>query len=328
MRVRAAAFALGCASSSIAAEGEAARPSVRLEVQERADCTAGASLEKLVSARLGRSPFVQGGADLVVRLEYSRDAERYLARIQLYAPRSRPLGVRELRTAGPRCAELEESLALVVALLVDVPRSTVLDEPEQSGPMPTRTLYLPPEDGGEERGPALTFSFGGVASAGLVPFPGLGVEGLALVHGPGRTAFGVSLAWWAARREERPGAGAGTEIRALSVATDLCPWRLDSGDHFLHPCASVRVTRLGYAGFGFDSNRSGDSLVLGMGVGVLGFLRLSGPVGLTASLAAEGAVLRDRFGHQSGAGDFEPLFRPAPVSVLASLGIGLSFPER
>src|SRR5512138_2090315 len=96
-------------------------PAARLEVTSApgSGCVDAQALGAQVEVRLGRSVF-QGDARLLVRVTLQPKTPRgWIARLELLNTRGELFGAREIATEAEACRELDSSLALVTALLVD-----------------------------------------------------------------------------------------------------------------------------------------------------------------------------------------------------------------
>src|SRR6187402_1791775 len=115
--------ALG-ARSTLAARPGPGRVSMRVSNRTGTEqCIAQPALEQAVEARLQREVFTHDAhPPLVIELELSRTThQEWAAKLTLTNADGQPLGQRELATRASHCSALDDSLALVVALLVDAP---------------------------------------------------------------------------------------------------------------------------------------------------------------------------------------------------------------
>ncbi|HEX5098309.1 MAG TPA: hypothetical protein VFV94_02370, partial [Polyangiaceae bacterium] len=122
------AFALGVLLTRGTTRAEAPAPTASLDVTREAgaeSCLEASALETAVERRLERPVFVPAGRGAVgVSLHFQRRAERtFAAEVVLLDRHGAALGRRELKTRAPHCSALDDSLALVVALLVDSPEA-------------------------------------------------------------------------------------------------------------------------------------------------------------------------------------------------------------
>jgi hypothetical protein len=120
-----------------AAEGHYRLELVRAE--GAGSCPGAASIERDVTARLGRDPFAQAGErGIEIVLERSDDIWR--AKLYLRVDPSAPDAVRLLESAATDCADLAKSITLAVALAI-APEL----EPEPPAPAPPEPVCPTPE---------------------------------------------------------------------------------------------------------------------------------------------------------------------------------------
>lgn len=91
-----------------------------------ANCATPADLSTAVEQRLQRPVFVSGApADLKVRVSYTFQQQHWTANVELLSARDQHLGLRRIASQNEDCASIVESLALVIALMVDITRADV-----------------------------------------------------------------------------------------------------------------------------------------------------------------------------------------------------------
>lgn len=91
-----------------------------------ANCATSAGLTAAVEQRLQRRVFVSGApADLKVRVSYAFQQQHWTAQVELLTARDQHLGLRRIASQNENCASLADSLALVIALMVDITRADV-----------------------------------------------------------------------------------------------------------------------------------------------------------------------------------------------------------
>ena len=102
-------------------------PSVRLEWTAPAECIDGAALAAAVSGQLGRPAFAPGAdAELVARGRVEKsDSGRHRAEVVLSTRGGEPLGVRTLDSDNNDCHSLDEALAVMLAIMLNVRRADV-----------------------------------------------------------------------------------------------------------------------------------------------------------------------------------------------------------
>ncbi len=86
------------------------------------NCASKAELTALVESSAGRTLFTDEGASLILRGEVTPAPEvGFRARLELERASGDPVGSRDLSVEGESCRSLDESLALVVSLMLDAP---------------------------------------------------------------------------------------------------------------------------------------------------------------------------------------------------------------
>src|SRR5688500_741329 len=106
-------------------------------------CLDAAALALAVEAQLERRVFDEARAEVVVSGTARRTDEGWVAELLLRRTDGTQIGMRELRTPSPECSALDEGLPLVVALMVDLPRSRIaLTLPQR--PPPAAAPAAPP----------------------------------------------------------------------------------------------------------------------------------------------------------------------------------------
>jgi hypothetical protein len=289
---------------------------------------------------LGRKVFRRGAADLILRVEIERADGRWHARIEL-ADEVGPLGARELSTEARHCSALDDSLALVVALLVDTPperaatSSGVLPAPAAEAAPPGPGARSEPRRATEIRVPADTFAprqairFGlrGHASAAVGLLPGVAPgAGLAVdLWFPRLPRLALLADMYFAQRETLPARDAGASLATERIGIEVCPELVRWGDAGLDGCVGQRVGRLRVDGFGFDRNVSTERLVYALAAGADFRLALASWLDLAASIRAEVPLTRDEFTARATDGSSRVVFVPSVVAASVQFGLGAHF---
>lgn len=331
-----------------AASGSSSKASARLELERSDDarsCIDSKRLARGVERRLRRRVFDPNAeATLFVHVTLQRREDEFAASIEL-SDATGVLGRRELTTAARHCSALDDSLALVVALLVESPPERA--EPvEQSPAKPesSRTTRPPgavqpaPAAAPREQTPKVTpsieipretlaprepFRFALRASAlggvGLLPGVALGPElGLAVrpPHGP----------WIVATLEaylshtESASADAGARLARQRLGLEICAPEV--GISSLSLCFGQRLGAFSASGFGFDHTFERRVVTFAFGAGP----DLTFPLGryFAAMLGArlEVPVSRHRFDAALRDGSVHDLFAEPPVAATLRAGLG------
>jgi hypothetical protein len=297
------------------------------------ECVTRDALSRAVAERLARDPFVASGGDIVVRGKVRPlSAESgWSAELELVTSNGALIGTRTLQTEAEHCSALDESLPLVLALMLDVPRDEVRRADERKAaaapkPEPPRTtpIALPrtvhaPREPWRFRAAALA-----TGAVGLLPEPALGAGVTLGVEPPTFWLTELDATIWLPRDAEQDGGGA--RYRLLAVALHLCPFTIDAAPLRLDLCAGQRLGRLEASGFGFERNRDQIRLIYDVSVRARGWLELFGPVGLLFGVGAEVPLARDRFYFVAADGRQPELFRMSPLIGVADIGLGVSLP--
>lgn len=228
---------------------DTARAAARLELSKgpgTEQCIDSSALTVAVESRLQRRAFRQDlPATLYVRIVLERRFDAtWSAAISLRDASGTALGSRSIVTRAAHCSALDDSLALVVALLVDSPpvlpsaeaghdsrpvsSDAVTDRvtpPKQTISPPRTTTLSVPRDTPALREPWLfRLSLEGGAAIGLLPrvAPGaeLGVGGTP----PRLPELRLFAGLYPVAQEQRAGANSGARFRAGNVGLELCPW--------------------------------------------------------------------------------------------------------
>jgi hypothetical protein len=301
---------------------------LELERAEGAEeCIEAAALEQAVQSRLGRTVFVQRSqADVVVSGRLRRAAGGWSAELVLHSQGGKPLGTRVLNTQAAHCSSLDDSLALALALMLDVPRdelglrSSAAAEPQAP---PTTPVELPRDTPARREPWHGELSALGVAGLGVLPGLALGVRLSVGVEPPRFWPVELDGTWWPAR-DATDGDG-GVELALMAVGLFVCPLDLEAGSFGLSGCVGQQVGRLGASGYGFDQNRQRSTLAFAPALRTRASLRVAGPLRLRAGLGVELSVVRKRFVYERPDGTRSGLFRVAPAAGVAELGLGLRF---
>jgi hypothetical protein len=301
---------------------------------DASSCLDAPRLVKKVQARLGRRVFVDEGATLLLKVAIERVDTGWIARLTL-SDSLGVLGSRELTTDARHCSALDESLALVVALLVDTPPERVApptpasappvageSPPPASPPRPRSTPLQIPADTFAPREPwSFDARLSATVAAGLVPSLGWGAEvglGLRAPRGPW---FRLLADLSPAREARLDDAERGARLSVYRAGLDVCGLDLRAGSFRVSWCVGQRVGVMRAEGFGFQENTDSQRLVFALGSGLDGIIPIGRYFGLSCGIRAELPFARDRFTGQGASGSETLIFRSAPLTVSARAGI-------
>ncbi len=307
-------------TASSAADAAPVRHVVMEWSQDDPTCIDATRLTSMVERTLARSVF---HADAPPHAKVSgaigrAGPDRFEARVALHDMDGRTLAKRTLTTPGD-CGRLDESVAVVVTLMIDglEDEPTPLQIPETprvpvAAPVaPPPALPVPPP-----QGIGLAFGLGGGLSSSLLPgiVASFGLRGEVAVAG----FVPIALTLRVHAPSSAVTAGQGGRFSAWTGDVAACPaW--SSGRARLGGCVGLGSGAIE----GSDVNLvDGESHVRPLVLATLlpfAAVRLVGPLWARAEAGAWFPLLRERWGYVDGRGVFEPVFRPAPVVPAATL---------
>ncbi|HEY3496862.1 MAG TPA: hypothetical protein VGK73_19320 [Polyangiaceae bacterium] len=329
-----------------AAEGEARRLA-RLELDAgdtAGECTSKQELEQRVQIELGRMVFGEGSeagwGTIRVRLQRSSGGARFRAGVWLEQAGTSDSGAgeaRELETSGD-CHELDEELALVVALLADAELSAAQaasqaalqrDEPAPppEPPAPVQDLSaVSSAPSWEARKPEpwrFEVELGLVAAFGILPEVAAGAELGASLLPPGWPALRGWLSWFVPAREELS-SDAYVEIGYGNFGLALCPTFVEHTRFSLRGCAGIGASITSAESSGLSQSEAAlrwDTLAA---LSLRFAVRWGGGWTSPLSLGAGIPTRVYRFTYEE-AGRRSIGFEQAPIPAWASLGLTREF---
>lgn len=248
---------------------------VRLELTRPDDaqgCIDARRLGQAVERRLHRRVFSTGDALLSVRVDWRREDGAFVAEIEV-SDQKGPLGRRQLSTKARHCSALDDSLALVVALLVDSPPERVAPPvaaaPPAAKPPPTAKPPIPsaPTESAPLATPAATrievpsetlaprepWQFfvraSGSAAFGLLPSVALAPELAVAARPPRAPLLRVTLDYYLPQTESISASGT-ARLQRRRVGVEVC-----APEAFISLgslCFGQRLGQLQASGSGFD----------------------------------------------------------------------------
>jgi len=332
------AFALGLGCSGRLAHAETAPPRVLLEVTraEGTDsCIEREALQQAVERRLDRPVFASENVDLRLGVAFERRARAWTADVRLLDRKGAEIGRRELKTAARHCSVLDDSLALIVALLVDSPEARehaapppapAATAPPQAPPPsapPTTTLTVPP-DVLAPREP-FRVTLGAQAAFVVGPLPGvaIGPELVIGVRPPHFIELRLRPSFFPAREVTAPTPDRGGRLSLVQVALDVCPLEHDAGPLRFSGCLGQSVGWVSAEGFGYSDNQAPSSLVYSLGVGAGALWFVAAPVAVSLGLTAAVPFARDTYVAKSANGENIEVFRSGAVSAGVAAGLAV-----
>jgi len=332
------AFTLGLGLSGRVAHAETAPPRVLLEVtraEGTASCIERAALEQAVERRLERPVFASANVDLRLGVAFERRGRTWMADVRLLDRNGTDIGRRELKTPAPHCSVLDDSLALVVALLVDSPEArehaappaasaTVppsSQPPPQPSPPPTTTVTVPPDVLAPREPYRVTLGAAAALVVGPLPGVAFGPELLVAVRPPHFVELRLRPSFFPAREVTAPSPDRGGRLSLVQVALDVCPLEREVGAVRFSGCLGQSIGWVSAQGFGYAENQAPSSLVysLGLGAGALWFF--ARPVALSIGLTGAVPFARDSYVAKAASGGTVEVFRSGAVSGGLTVGL-------
>jgi hypothetical protein len=311
-------LALPLGAKAQAASGPTHHVSASLRMEDTAQCISAHALEARVEAQLGRAIFVSN-PDVIITLRTHSEPEGLSLTMALALPDGRPLGLRTLHTPTTSCRALDDELALVLALLIDLPEEEIalLIPPD---PEPSLISVAPPET------IALASPVEGAVWVGVTPsldaLPGLAVALRAGAELHPAQGFSVEAGLGMTLPTAIAQGGAGASFWAWSFRAGGCgEVRFDALG--LGGCGVVEVGTLQSEGFGLDVNRISTRLWFDVALALRIALRL-GPVELRVAPGVVIPIVRDTFSYFNGIETIS-LYQPAIVSPAIDLLLAIPF---
>lgn len=300
------------------------------------------TLVRAVESRLHRPLFTNGAATLAIRVQITHAPGEWSEALMLLDAQGVSLGERTLTTRAAHCSALDDSVALVVALLVDSPTAqralaaapqpenavtaaATNSAPDQPG-RPAGSLEIPQGTHAPREPWHSDIAFAASASAGILPgiaFGAIGSFGLKL-RGIPELRLGVGAA--PERETTLASRAAGARLRYAEVELELCPWSALGAErvHMLG-CLGQVLGRLHATAFGFGSNGATNlvryALVAHAGMAV----SLSTAISLRFLARGELPLSQSELTYGAADGSDHGIFRTSRASGTLELGAGIAW---
>ncbi len=323
--------------------GAAAEPPVTSSLEWEAPsgkgCPSADELAQAVEARLGRRVFVPvAKADVRLRGAIAANGRvPWTVTLTLHDAREHELGTRELRSLSKSCSALRDTLPVVVALLIDLPRPRIELElpeppvvPESTVPRARPTADSEPPNLAKpaEAAAARSWSFGGAlmgaAAIGVVPRWGWGMAMAFDVRPPA----GPYWSLWVS--EIGPSASSSTEtelgvlVSIRQAGLRVCPSLLGaSAPVTVDACAGWSLGQVATRGVGYDENLAQSQVYSALEGGVRVGVPIFKTVAIGLDAMAEAPLSRARFYGEATPGDRSLVFRSEVVGARLHLGLVL-----
>lgn len=237
-------------------------------------CQAPEELRSAVETRLGRTVFVpQERADFVAEVRAYRRVRRYVITLSLVDASGRRLGERRLETRARHCSALDDSLALVLSLAVDVRRPTGAPPFGAASPaaLPalapvalSTPLYVPEATLAPRASVVLRPSLGVAFGVGLLPHLALGAQARLGLVVPRFWPVVVDATLW---HPQRLGDEQGVRFALQTLRLGVCPWQGVARGVELSVCFDELFGALQAKGFGFDEAETVERWLAAFGAG-------------------------------------------------------------
>jgi hypothetical protein len=309
----------------LAEEPERARAMLHIaRGQGTEHCINEPALKRAVEARLRREVFVaDGAADVLVKLHLTSTDSGYRAHLELTTRDGAALGLRDLETTSDQCVSLDAPLALVLALLLDIPRDDIAGIAAAPQPEPT-PLDVPEEELVAERQQTrLWLSALVTGAAFLLPGAALGPAVRLGVDGALPVELEFELALYLGASAERNGAGAEASLAVAGIL--VCPLALGSDRRRLTLCGGQHVGLLRAVGYGFDENYEQNETFYSLLGRIAWHERIGQSVYLNLDLGAAAPLTSIELAYRGAEGVPERLYRTPAAAMLGNLGVGAVF---
>lgn len=306
-------------------------------------CIRERAIERAVERRLRRHVFVDSSAaELHIDVALARAAGgTWSAKLVLRGPDGAEVGARELDTRAPHCSSLDESLVLVVALLVDSPEAREAIAAAKSGPAPgpaqpnsptpaaaTPSAPAPIELPADTFAPREPYRFelgaGVGVLAGAVPGVPFGPTLSFGVRPPHFVEVRVRPQFFFPREAQAPTTDRGGRFSLMAVGLDVCPFESSAGAFGVFGCVGQRVGRVAASGFGFQETARTVELYYALGVSAGAAFWFAPPLGFALELGGEAPLTRAAYFSRGPSGERRRIFQASPLAGAATASFVLA----
>lgn len=273
-------------------------------------CIDAADLRASVESRLHRRVFVaRDVAPIVIDAHIARAASGWHVAIAVRDEAGASIGARELDDPSPDCRSVDETLVLVIALIVD-PEATSRDV----SPAPT-----PPPAGARWRAGV---SAHGTAAVGLLPGGAFGGALAVTVAPPWMPPAVIRASLW--REDEARRAQVGARFQLATAGVTICPRVSRRGALVVAACAGAETGHVAARGFGFDRSQRSATIVGHAVIEPHVEIQLSRKLAVEARVGLWVPIIRPRFTFDQG-GVPVRLYQPPAISLVGHIGMSLHF---
>ena len=285
----------------------AAGPTFAVRYRAGPECPNQETFEAAIVARAPHARKVSDEALAQVRFqaELALHGEKPRLRAELADGTSQD---REIAADG--CVEAMQSMALIAAMILEAQPATPptkTSETAEAIPLPPTEVRAPatratmdaaePIHSVSKRRSRLTTGLSAVAEGAAAPSPAYGIAGSAQLGQISERGLAPSLRMSllvAQAAREKTSAG-DARFRLMLARAHGCVWRFTTSPLELRPCLVLEGGALFGRGINARNQRRQTMPWLGVGIGALGRMELSGPLALDADVGARLLTVRDRF---------------------------------
>ena len=307
-----AAFVAALSSMTSPAPAESApspqKPAARLIFEGVTPrCPSADELASRVNQLMNREALVAGGENLRIYSSIERTDRGLVARLRLVTSDGHELGTRWLHSATSDCGELRERLALVLALMLDLPPESppLRDTTERAAPLGIET------------------ALGATASIGWFPDPTFGFEASMRWDSRRLVPLSVGFTFWPPSRFST--GVSDYQLRAWTATLLVSPTLFERPWIRLSGGAGARVGQLSARGLDFPSNWSSSALVLDAEAELQLALRCLGPLWIRAAGGPLSPLVRPRVFFSDAARQEVETHRAAVVHSFFALSLAARF---
>jgi hypothetical protein len=301
--------------------------------QEADGCAYAKDIQLAVERRLARKVFVSREvADRLLVGRVGRGRGTFEAELVLQDEGGRRIGSRKLTSHAPSCQAMTADIALIVALLVDLPKETVeltlpapASEPIVARPAPVQPTPVPDSKSPPDSAPSHV-DVGAFAMAGYGLFPDLhgggGLSGaLSVPHAP-TFEFGLKATLPTETTQAGPGARFfGASSHLLACLTIARPAGFELGS-----CAGAELGLLQVEGVRISQPRSSVQPLFNALADVRWLMPLGGGLFAQVGVGGTAVLRRDSFTYETADGARSEVHRPAAVVPTAQIGLVTRLP--
>lgn len=273
-------------------------------------CIDATVLRVAVESRLHRRVFVASDvAPVVIDAHIAPATGGWHVAIAVRDETGAPIGARELDDPSPDCRSVDETLALIIALIVD-PEAATREVPPPPAPTAVRSRWR------------TGVSAHGTAAAGMLPGAAFGGALVVTIDSPWMPPAVIRASIW--REDEARDAQAGARFRLATAGVTICPRVFGRGAIVVAACGGAEIGRVSARGFGFDRSQSTTTSVGHAVIEPRVELQLNRRLAVEAGVGIWVPIVRPRFTFDQG-GVPVLLYQPPAASLVGHVGMGLHF---